>query len=111
MILDVLEALFYLKFFLHPCVRHCEQYWSAQKHIHLKIRNRLKPATTKKLVYACSNSKMMAATGYANELKMLAYSVHLMKIHSCNVAASDQHAPLLASHSQCEALVAKLPSL
>ena len=54
---------------------------------------------------------MMAATGYANELKMLAYSVHLMKIHSCNVTAGDQQVPLLASHSQCEALVAKLPSL
>ena len=57
-------------------------------HIHSKIRNRLEPATTEKLVYVYSNSKMVAATRDANELKMLAWAVHLMKMHSCNVTAS-----------------------
>ena len=32
---------------------------------------------------------MLAATCDANELKMLVWAVHLMKMHSCNVAASD----------------------
>ena len=37
-----------------------EQYWSAHRHIHSKIRNRLEPASTEKLVYVYSNSKMVA---------------------------------------------------
>ena len=43
-----------------------------------------------------SNSKMVAATRDANELKMLAWAVHLMKEHSCNVTASDPvaHCPV-----------------
>ena len=51
----------------------CERSWSAHGHIHSKIRNRLEPATTDKLVYVYSNSKMVAATRDADELKMVAW--------------------------------------
>ena len=51
----------------------CERNWSAHGHIHSKIRNRLEPATTEKLVYVYSNSKMAAATRDADELKMFAW--------------------------------------
>ena len=44
-----------------------------------QIRNRLEPATTEKLVYVYSNSKIVAATRDANELKMLALAVHLSR--------------------------------
>jgi hypothetical protein len=50
----------------------CERNWSAHGHIHSKIRNRLEPATTEKLVYVYSNSKMVAATSDADQLKMFA---------------------------------------
>ena len=36
-----------------------------------KIRNRLEPATTEKLVYVYSDSKMVAATRDADELNLL----------------------------------------
>ena len=49
------------------------QNWSAHVHIHSKIRNRLDPATTEKLVYVYSNSKIVAATRDADELKMFAW--------------------------------------
>ena len=49
----------------------------------------LEPATTEKLVCVYSNSKMMAATCDANELKMLAWAVHQLKMLSCNVTTSD----------------------
>ena len=52
----------------------CERNWSAHGHIHSKIRNRLEPATTDKLVYVYSNSKMVAATRDADELKMFAWN-------------------------------------
>ena len=50
----------------------CERNWSAHGHIHSKISNRLEPATTEKLVYVYSNSKMVAATSDADQLKMFA---------------------------------------
>ena len=78
----------------------CERNRSAHGHIHSKLRNRLEPATTEKLVYVYSNSKMVAATRDANELKMLAWAVHLMKMHSCNVTASDPAAHGPAGGSQ-----------
>ena len=78
----------------------CERKRSAHGHIHSKLRNRLEPATTEKLVYVYSNSKMVAATRDANELKMLAWAVHLMKMHSCNVTASDPAAHGPAGGSQ-----------
>ena len=53
----------------------CERNWSAHGHIHSKIRNRLEPATTEKLVYVYSNSKMVAATRDADELKMFAWDI------------------------------------
>ena len=58
----------------------CGLKWSqsAHWHIHSKIRNSLEPATTEKLVYVYSNSKMVSANGDANKLKMLAWAVHLM---------------------------------
>ena len=69
-------------------------------HIHSKIRNRLEPATTEKLVYVYSNSKMVAATISANELRMLAWAVHLTKMHSCNATACDPAALCPADGSQ-----------
>ncbi len=51
----------------------CERNWSAHGYIHSKIRNRLDPTTTEKLVYVYSNSKMVAATRDADELKMFAW--------------------------------------
>ena len=51
----------------------CERNWSAHGHIHTKIRNRLDPATTEKLVYVYSNSKMVAGTRDTDELKMFAW--------------------------------------
>ena len=55
----------------------CKRNWSAHWHIHSKIRNRLEPAskaaTTEKLVYVYSNSKMVAATRDVDELKMFAW--------------------------------------
>ena len=47
--------------------------WSAHWHIHTKICNRLDPATTEKLVYVYSNSKMVAGTLDTGELKMFAW--------------------------------------
>ena len=38
----------------------CERNWSAHRHIQTKIRNKLSPETTEKLVYDYSNSKMQA---------------------------------------------------
>ena len=38
----------------------CERNWSAHGHIQTKIRNKLSPETTEKLVYVYSNSKMQA---------------------------------------------------
>ena len=67
----------------------CERNWSAHGHIRSRIGNRLEPATTEKIVYVYSNSKMVAATRDANELRMLAWAVHLMKMHSCDVTAID----------------------
>ena len=67
----------------------CERKRSAHWHIHSKIGNRPEPATTEKLASVYSNSKMVAATISANELRMLAWAVHLMKMHSCNATACD----------------------
>ena len=53
----------------------CERNWSAHGHIHTRIRNRLVPATTEKLVYVYSNSKMVAATRDADELKVFAWDI------------------------------------
>ena len=49
-----------------------ERNWSAHWHIHTKICNRLDPATTEKLVYVYSNSKLVASTRDADKLKMFA---------------------------------------
>ena len=51
----------------------CARNWSAHWHIHKKIRNRLDPATTEKLVYVYSNSKLVASTRDADKLKMFAW--------------------------------------
>ena len=52
--------------------------------IHSKLRNRLEHSTTEKLIYVYSTSKMVPATRDANELKVLAWAVQHMKMHSCN---------------------------
>ena len=54
-------------------VSSCERNRSAHRHTHSKLRNRLEPATTKKLVYVYSNSKMVAGTRDTDELKMFAW--------------------------------------
>ena len=77
----------------------CERNRSVHGHIRSNI-NPLEPATTEKLVYVCSNSKMVSATRDANELKMLAWAVHLMKMHRYNVTASDPAAHAPAGGSQ-----------
>ena len=41
----------------------------------MKIRNKLEPATTEKLVYVYSNSKMVATTRDADELKVFAWDI------------------------------------
>ena len=43
---------------------------------------------------------MVAATRDANALNMLAWAVHLMKMHSCNVTASDPAAHCPVGESQ-----------
>ena len=49
----------------------CERNWSAHRHIHTKICNKLSPDTTEKLVYVYSNSKLAATVRDADRLKML----------------------------------------
>jgi hypothetical protein len=51
----------------------CERNWSAPRHIHSKIRNRLEPVTTEKLLYIYPNTKMVASIHDADELKMFAW--------------------------------------
>ena len=51
----------------------CERNSSAHGHIHTKIRNRLDPATTEKLVCVYSNSKLVASSCDADKLKMFAW--------------------------------------
>jgi hypothetical protein len=46
---------------------------SAHGHIQTKIRNKLSPATTEKLVHVYSNRKMAATVRDADELKMFAW--------------------------------------
>ena len=100
MVRDVSEALHVLSQIISAF--SCEQNWSAHGHIHSKIGNRLEPATTEKLVHVYSNSKMVAATSYANELRMLAWAVHLMKVQRSivTVTASDLAALGPAGRSQ-----------
>ena len=57
----------------------CERSWSAHGHIHTRIRNRLEPATTGKLVYVYSNSQMMVVTRDADELKMFAWILKMLE--------------------------------
>ena len=55
---------------------------------------------------------MVSATRHANELNMLAWAVHLLKMHCCNVTRSNPaaHGPLLVGHSPGETRVAESPS-
>ena len=83
-------------------VSSSEQHWSTHWHIHSTIRNRPEPATTEKHVLYCnSNSKMvegsqrLASSCDANEFKMLPWALHLVKMHSCKVTASDPTAHCL----------------
>ena len=78
----------------------CGRNWSAHWHISSKLRNRLEQATTEKLIYVYSNSKMVSVTCNANELKMPAWAVHHMKMHSCIVTSSDPVAHCPAGWSQ-----------
>ena len=89
--------MFSLKLFLRPRVSKIGLLSGTSTR---SSQNRLEPATTEKLVYVYSNSKMVVGTSDANELKMLAWAVHLMKMHSCNVTASDLAAHRPAGGSQ-----------
>ena len=51
----------------------CERNWSAHGHIHSKVRNKLEPATTEKLVYVYANSKIVSETRDSGDLKMFAW--------------------------------------
>ena len=53
----------------------CERNWSAHGHIHSKVRNKLEPATTEKLVYVYANSKIVSETRASGELKMFAWDI------------------------------------
>ena len=62
-----------------------ESNWSASRHImiHTKICNRLDPATTEKLVYVYSNSKLVASTSDADKLKMFAWDNKDVEVLHC----------------------------
>ena len=70
-------------------------FWSSSGcEIGLKIRNRLEPASTEKLVYVYSNSKMVAATSVADKpkigiMKMTGRENEDDRQHSCSVTSSD----------------------
>ena len=51
----------------------CEQKWSTHWHIQTKIRNKLSPEKTEKLVYVYLNSKMAATVRDNDNLKMFAW--------------------------------------
>ena len=55
----------------------CKRNWSAHRHIHTKIRNKLGPETTEtqaeRFAYVYSNSKIAATIRDADELKMFAW--------------------------------------
>ena len=51
----------------------CERNWSAHGHIHSKVRNKLEPATTEKLVYVYANCKIESETRAGGDLKMFAW--------------------------------------
>ena len=51
----------------------CERNWSAHGHIHSKIRNKLAPETTEKLVYVYSNRRLVSKICDSDELKMFAW--------------------------------------
>ena len=69
-------------------VSSCESNWSASRHIHTKICNRLDPATTEKLVYVYSNSKLVASTSDADKLKMFAWDNKDVEVLHCLLFAS-----------------------
>jgi hypothetical protein len=51
----------------------CERNWSAHGHIHSKVRNKLAPETTEKLVFVYSNRKLVTKIQDKDELKMFAW--------------------------------------
>ena len=85
----------------------CERNRSAHGHIHSKLRNRLEHATTEKLIYVYSNSKMVMLTN--------SRCLHGLCITwKCKAAISAmrqqvilRHTVLLAGHSPGEPRVAK----
>ena len=88
----------------------CERNWSAHWHIPLKIRNRLEPATTEKLACVYSNSKMLAATHDAVELKKLACDNEDANIAAVWLRVTLRHTPLRAGHGPDVARVAESTS-
>ena len=71
----------------------CERNWSAHWHILTKIFNRLDPATTEKLVYVYSNSKLVASTRDADKLKMLAWDNEDVEVVHCRLVVSGWTGP------------------
>ncbi len=46
----------------------CERNWSVHGHIHSKVRNKLAPATTQKLVYVYANSNFVSEPRTSGDL-------------------------------------------
>ncbi len=65
--------MFSRKLFQHPRANETGRQPSAHGHIHSKIRNKLAPETTKKLVYVYSNRKLVSKIEDTDELKMFAW--------------------------------------
>jgi hypothetical protein len=72
----------------------CWRNWSAHRHIHSKIRNRLELATTEKRVYTYPNTKFVASLHNADELKMFAWDGEdAWAIALIHTASAKQHVP------------------
>ena len=67
MVREALERMFSLKLFLHPRVSDIGPL------AHPLEDYRLEPAAAERLAHVCSNSKMLAATRDAKEVKELAW--------------------------------------
>ena len=61
--------------------------------IHAKICNRLDPATTEKLVFVYSNSKLVASTCDADKLKMFAWDNEDVEVLHCRLVPSGWTGP------------------
>ena len=68
----------------------CGNNWSAHWHIHTKIRHRLDPETTEKLVYVYSNSELVTSIAMLRSSRCL---LGTMKIEFCTAGLLRQGGP------------------